>query len=186
MRSSARERVSGAGRVVSPLFAARARSRAGLHRDARDAGVCARARRAAGGRAEGVDVSAGSFAAIAGICRAAQEPQGDPETGLGYELDAIARVVTGGTRLAGGYGGADSAYPSRPGPGLIQRLASARNVARPAPRRRSRWPSTRSPTSRSRGAHPRHADVRQGEPGERGHRGGVTPGLGGSGHGYRD
>jgi ribose transport system permease protein len=47
----------------------------------------------------------GLFAAIAGICQAAQEAQGDPETGLGYELDAIAMVVIGGTRLAGGYGG---------------------------------------------------------------------------------
>ncbi len=48
----------------------------------------------------------GLFAAIAGICQAAQEAQGDPETGLGYELDAIAMVVIGGTRLAGGRGGA--------------------------------------------------------------------------------
>jgi len=48
----------------------------------------------------------GLFAAIAGICQAAQEAQGDPETGLGYELDAIAMVVIGGTRLSGGYGGA--------------------------------------------------------------------------------
>ena len=47
----------------------------------------------------------GTFAAIAGICQAAQETQGDPETGLGYELDAIAMVVIGGTSLAGGRGG---------------------------------------------------------------------------------
>jgi len=47
----------------------------------------------------------GLFAAIAGICQAAQEAQGDPETGLGYELDAIAMVVIGGTRLTGGQGG---------------------------------------------------------------------------------
>ena len=47
----------------------------------------------------------GLFAAIAGICQAAQETQGDPETGLGYELDAIAMVVIGGTSLAGGRGG---------------------------------------------------------------------------------
>jgi ribose transport system permease protein len=48
---------------------------------------------------------AGLFAAIAGICQAAQEAQGDPETGAGYELDAIAMVVLGGTSLAGGRGG---------------------------------------------------------------------------------
>ncbi len=47
----------------------------------------------------------GLFAAVAGICQAAQEQQGDPETGLGYELDAIAMVVLGGTRLSGGQGG---------------------------------------------------------------------------------
>ena len=42
---------------------------------------------------------------VAGICQAAQELQGDPETGSGYELDAIAMVVLGGTRLSGGSGG---------------------------------------------------------------------------------
>ena len=48
---------------------------------------------------------AGTLAAVAGICQAAQETHGDPETGLGYELDAIAMVVLGGTSLAGGRGG---------------------------------------------------------------------------------
>jgi ribose transport system permease protein len=48
---------------------------------------------------------AGLFAALAGICQAAQETHGDPETGAGYELDAIAMVVLGGTSLAGGRGG---------------------------------------------------------------------------------
>lgn len=47
----------------------------------------------------------GLFAAIAGICQAAQETHGDPETGAGYELDAIAMVVLGGTSLTGGRGG---------------------------------------------------------------------------------
>ncbi|MEW5982237.1 MAG: ABC transporter permease [Acidobacteriota bacterium] len=46
----------------------------------------------------------GMFAAVAGICQAAQETHGDPETGMGYELDAIAMVVIGGTPLAGGRG----------------------------------------------------------------------------------
>ena len=46
----------------------------------------------------------GLFAAIAGICQAAQETHGDPETGMAYELDAIAMVVIGGTTLAGGRG----------------------------------------------------------------------------------
>jgi ribose transport system permease protein len=47
----------------------------------------------------------GLFSAIAGICQAAQETHGDPETGLGYELEAIAMVVLGGTSLMGGRGG---------------------------------------------------------------------------------
>ncbi len=50
-------------------------------------------------------VAAGAFAAIAGICQAAQEQQGDPEAGMGYELTAIAMVVVGGTNLMGGRGG---------------------------------------------------------------------------------
>jgi ribose transport system permease protein len=47
----------------------------------------------------------GLFAAVAGICQAAQETHGDPEAGAGFELDAIAMVVIGGTSLAGGRGG---------------------------------------------------------------------------------
>lgn len=47
----------------------------------------------------------GMFAAVAGICQAAQEQQGDPEAGAGYELMAIAMVVIGGTSLMGGRGG---------------------------------------------------------------------------------
>lgn len=46
----------------------------------------------------------GVFAVIAGICQAAQETHGDPETGTGYELDAIAMVVLGGVSLSGGRG----------------------------------------------------------------------------------
>lgn len=49
----------------------------------------------------------GLFAAIAGVCQAAQETHGDPETGMGYELDAIAMVVIGGTSLSGGRGGVE-------------------------------------------------------------------------------
>jgi ribose transport system permease protein len=47
----------------------------------------------------------GLLAAVAGICQAAQEQQGDPEAGNGYELTAIAIVVMGGTSLNGGRGG---------------------------------------------------------------------------------
>jgi len=47
----------------------------------------------------------GLFCAVAGICQAAQELQGDPEAGIAYELSAIAMVVIGGTSLGGGRGG---------------------------------------------------------------------------------
>ena len=49
-------------------------------------------------------VAGGLCAAAAGICQAAQEQQGDPEAGGGYELTAIAIVVIGGTNLMGGRG----------------------------------------------------------------------------------
>lgn len=47
----------------------------------------------------------GICAAMAGICNAAAEQQGDPEAGTTYELTAIAMVVMGGTSLSGGRGG---------------------------------------------------------------------------------
>ena len=49
--------------------------------------------------------TSGMLSAVAGICQAAQEQQGDPEAGATYELTAIAMVVIGGTSLAGGRGG---------------------------------------------------------------------------------
>lgn len=50
-------------------------------------------------------LASGLLAAVAGMCQAAQEQQGDPEAGAGYELTAIAIVVIGGTTLSGGRGG---------------------------------------------------------------------------------
>jgi len=50
-------------------------------------------------------ILSGIFAGVAGLCQAAQEQQGDPEAGAGYELIAIAMVVMGGTSLMGGRGG---------------------------------------------------------------------------------
>lgn len=50
-------------------------------------------------------MASGLLAAVAGFCQAAQELQGDPEAGAGYELTAIAIVVIGGTNLNGGRGG---------------------------------------------------------------------------------
>lgn len=46
----------------------------------------------------------GLLAALAGIIHAGQLNQGSPNDGNGYELDAIAAVVVGGTALSGGRG----------------------------------------------------------------------------------
>lgn len=46
----------------------------------------------------------GFTAAVAGIIHAGQLNQGSPNDGFGYELDAIAAVVIGGTNLTGGSG----------------------------------------------------------------------------------
>lgn len=47
----------------------------------------------------------GIAAALAGIILTARLNSGDPTAGTGYELDAIAAVVIGGTSLSGGEGG---------------------------------------------------------------------------------
>ena len=46
----------------------------------------------------------GLLAGYAGILYTAENSQGNPNAGVGYELDAIAAVVIGGTRLSGGKG----------------------------------------------------------------------------------
>src|SRR5215475_1823007 len=46
----------------------------------------------------------GLLAGFAGVLYAAENHQGNPNAGVAYELDAIAAVVIGGTRLAGGKG----------------------------------------------------------------------------------
>ena len=47
---------------------------------------------------------AGMLAGYAGILHAAQNHQGNPNSGVAYELEAIAAVVIGGTSLMGGRG----------------------------------------------------------------------------------
>jgi ribose transport system permease protein len=47
---------------------------------------------------------AGLLAGYSGILHAAQNHQGNPNTGVAYELEAIAAVVIGGTSLMGGSG----------------------------------------------------------------------------------
>jgi ribose/xylose/arabinose/galactoside ABC-type transport system permease subunit len=48
----------------------------------------------------------GALAGLAGVVLAARLGAGQPVAGLGWELDAIAAVVVGGTLLTGGQGGA--------------------------------------------------------------------------------
>lgn len=47
---------------------------------------------------------AGFAAGVAGVLYAAENRQGNPNAGVAYELDAIAAVVIGGTKLSGGSG----------------------------------------------------------------------------------
>ena len=49
-------------------------------------------------------VMSGLFAGVAGIVSTARLASGQPQAGLGFELDAIASVVIGGASLAGGVG----------------------------------------------------------------------------------
>jgi ribose/xylose/arabinose/galactoside ABC-type transport system permease subunit len=65
-------------------------------------------------RASGINVNAvklfaytlcGGLAGMAGVVLAARITTGQPNAGVGYELDAIAAVVIGGTSLSGGVGG---------------------------------------------------------------------------------
>jgi ribose/xylose/arabinose/galactoside ABC-type transport system permease subunit len=52
--------------------------------------------------------ASGALAGLAGIVLAARLGAGQPVAGTGWELDAIAAVVVGGTLLSGGQGGAGS------------------------------------------------------------------------------
>ena len=49
-------------------------------------------------------VISGALAALAGVVLASRVETGSPVAGIGYELDAIAAVVIGGTSLSGGVG----------------------------------------------------------------------------------
>ena len=47
----------------------------------------------------------GLLAGLAGVVLASRITTGQPNAGVGYELDAITAVVIGGTSLSGGVGG---------------------------------------------------------------------------------
>lgn len=70
----------------------------------------------------------GFFCAIAGICQAAQELQGDPEAGMTYELTAIAIVVIGGTNLMGGRGGIGLTFIGAMTIGYLEKILSVNAV----------------------------------------------------------
>jgi ribose transport system permease protein len=70
----------------------------------------------------------GFFCAIAGICQAAQELQGDPEAGMTYELTAIAIVVIGGTNLMGGRGGIGLTFIGALTIGYLEKILSINAV----------------------------------------------------------
>jgi inositol transport system permease protein len=67
------------------------------------------AARASGISVDGVKLFAytvsGAMAGLAGVVLASRITTGQPNAGVGYELDAIAAVVIGGTCLSGGVGG---------------------------------------------------------------------------------
>ena len=52
----------------------------------------------------GTFVISGVLSAVAGVILASRVQTGSPVAGIGYELDAIAAVVIGGTSLSGGVG----------------------------------------------------------------------------------
>jgi ribose transport system permease protein len=76
--------------------------------------------------------ASGLLAAIAGICQAIQEQQGDPEAGAGYELSAIAIAVIGGNSLAGGRGGIGATLLGALTIGYLEKILSLNAVGEPA------------------------------------------------------
>jgi ribose transport system permease protein len=74
----------------------------------------------------------GMLAAVAGICQAVQEQQGDPEAGGGYELSAIAIVVIGGTSLNGGRGSVAYTLLGALTIGYLEKILSINAVGEPA------------------------------------------------------
>ncbi|HEY0404802.1 MAG TPA: ABC transporter permease [Pyrinomonadaceae bacterium] len=58
----------------------------------------------------GVYALSGALAGLAGVILASRLGSGQPVAGVGFELDAIAAVVVGGTLLTGGQGGVGSTF----------------------------------------------------------------------------
>jgi ribose transport system permease protein len=71
---------------------------------------------------------AGLLAALAGIIHAGQLNQGSPNDGAGYELDAIAAVVIGGTSLAGGTGSMGGTIAGALLLGILNNILALNNI----------------------------------------------------------
>lgn len=71
---------------------------------------------------------AGLLAAVAGIVHAGQLNQGSPNDGAGYELDAIAAVVIGGTSLAGGSGSMSGTLAGALLLGILNNILALNNI----------------------------------------------------------
>jgi ribose transport system permease protein len=71
---------------------------------------------------------AGLLAGIAGVLYAAENHQGNPNAGVAYELDAIAAVVIGGTRLSGGQGSIDGTIIGTLIMGVLTNMLRLNNV----------------------------------------------------------
>lgn len=70
----------------------------------------------------------GLLAALAGIIHAGQLNQGSPNDGSGYELDAIAAVVIGGTALSGGRGSVSGTVAGALLLGVLNNILALNNV----------------------------------------------------------
>ncbi|KOX05861.1 ABC transporter permease [Micromonospora sp. NRRL B-16802] len=71
---------------------------------------------------------AGLLAAVAGVIHAGQLNQGSPNDGAGYELDAIAAVVIGGTSLAGGSGSMGGTLAGALLLGILNNILALNNI----------------------------------------------------------
>ncbi|HLK63787.1 MAG TPA: ABC transporter permease [Bryobacteraceae bacterium] len=70
----------------------------------------------------------GLLSGFAGVLYAAENHQGNPNAGMAYELDAIAAVVIGGTRLSGGKGSISGTIVGTLIMGVLTNLLRLNNV----------------------------------------------------------
>jgi ribose transport system permease protein len=70
----------------------------------------------------------GLLSGFAGVLYAAENHQGNPNAGVAYELDAIAAVVIGGTRLAGGKGSVPGTIVGALTIGILTNMLRLNNV----------------------------------------------------------